>query len=310
MIADKVGLSCHIQLNTKYGNFMNSLNISSFPLRVEIELSSACNLKCTYCPRHYLPNIGEMIDIRLFQKLISEMQEYPQTILTLHRRGESLLHPNFNELMGMVSGKFKEIQLATNCTLLTEEKFESIVNGLSFISFSIDVPHRFNSTRLGADYETVEKNIINFLKFNKKRIKTQVSMVRTNLTEQYECDEFISIWKNKVDRIRIYEEHSKNGIFGSTENVRIERKPCIMPFYEILIYADGTVGRCNHDWNGTRLGNTHTQSIKDIWDSDELNSLRYQHKNLIFTDPVCMNCDSWYPEYGIQGTGEVIEENL
>lgn len=279
-----------------------------FPSRVEIELSSACNLRCTYCPRQYLPPLGEYLDMALWKKILTELIPHPETILTLHRRGESLLHPHLSEIMDDVAGRFAEVQLATNGTLLTEEKYAPLVRGLTFLSFSLDTPDRFNATRRGADYSTVEHNILAFLQYNEGRVRTQVSMVRTEDATDEQCQGFIDLWKKRVDRVRVYEEHSTDGVFGAMRQRRSPRQPCTMPFYEILAYADGTVGRCNHDWDGPRLGDLKTQSIAEIWHGPELTSLRQQHQSLNITDPVCHSCDAWYPLAGVQNTGKVVEQ--
>lgn len=283
------------------------MHFSPFPPRVEIELSSACNLHCTYCPRQYLPPMGQYLDMSLWRKLINELSHHPDTILTLHRRGESLLHPQLASIMDDVAGRFAQVQLATNATLLTEEKFDPLVRGLTFLSFSLDIPERFNATRRGANYAEVESNILRFLAYNQGRVRTQASMVRTDAVAEAQCQVFIDLWQNRVDRVRVYEEHSKGGVFGAMQQRRTPRQPCTMPFYEILIYADGSVGRCNHDWNGPRLGDLNTQSIAEIWNGPELESLRRQHHSLDITDPVCRGCDAWYPLAGSQETGKVVE---
>jgi radical SAM protein with 4Fe4S-binding SPASM domain len=248
------------------------------------------------------------METSLFQKLIDEASHYPDTIIVLHRRGESLLHPNFVQFCEHVKGKFKEIQLATNATLLDEQKSKAIIEAVNFISFSIDVPEVFNKTRLPARYQDVEDKISRFLALNKGKVKTQVSMVKTQTTKGQDMALFKETWKGKVDRIRIYEEHSVGGVFGSVRSPRKERKPCIMPFYEMLIYFDGKVGRCNHDWNGQPLGDLKGQTITQVWNNHSYAELRAQHVKLEFIDEVCASCDSWYAEVGKQGTGEVIEE--
>lgn len=283
------------------------MNAGAFPRRIEIEITSACNLKCTYCPRNYLKGLQGFIEIALFQKLIDEASHYPDTIIVLHRRGESLLHPNFVQLCEYVKGKFKEIQIATNVTLLDEQKSKAIIEAVNFISFSIDIPEVFNKMRLPARYNDVEDKILRFLSLNKGKVRTQVSMVRTQARNERDIVLFKEIWKGKVDRIRIYEEHSIGGVFGSVKNPRKERKSCIMPFYDMLIYVDGKVGRCNHDWNGQPMGNLKRQTITQVWNSQPYAELRAQHVKLEFADEVCASCDSWYVEVGKQGTGEVIE---
>jgi len=284
-----------------------SYTTPNFPNRLEIELVSDCNLKCTYCPRHFVNELIGYMNIDLFKKIIDEAEHYPDTILVLHRRGESMMHPNFNYMLNYVAGKFKEVQMATNCTLLNSNKFESIINGLDFISFSIDSPDNFKETRIPAKYSSVERKINHFLEYNNGKVKTQVSMVKTQHTLDSACKEFELIWKDKVDRVRIYEEHSTDGDFGSLMNPREIRKPCVMPIYEMLIYDNGITARCNHDWDSDGMGDVTKNTLKEIWMNDKYIGLREQHITQKLTDPVCSGCDSWYPEIGNQDTGNVIE---
>lgn len=281
--------------------------VGSFPQRIEIELASACNLRCSYCPRNHIDMLNGFIDFSLFRKIIDEASEHPEVILVLHRRGESLMHPDFIGICDYVKNKFQEIQLATNATLLDEARSKAIIDSINFISFSIDVPETFTKTRVPAKYGDVESNILRFLDMNKGKVKTQVSMVKTEGTPEGDPGIFKEIWKGKVDRIRVYEEHSRDGNFGSLARYRGERQTCVMPFYEMLIYDNGKVGRCNHDWNGVPMGDVTEFSINDIWNSSLYENLRTQHKTLNLTDEVCGKCDSWYPKTGEQKTGEVIE---
>ena len=210
-----------------------------------------------------------------------------------------------------VKGKFKEIQLATNATLLNESRSKSIIESVHFLSFSIDTPRLYEKTRQPAKYKTVEDNINRFLEMNRSLgnpVKTQVSMVKTKEVLEDDVEIFKRMWIKKVDRVRIYDEHSANGKFGSLSSKRPTRKPCIMPFYEMLIYCDGKIGRCNHDWDGEPIGDLNHNSIHEIWHGKKYQKLRRQHKTLNIKDSVCASCDSWYPEEGIQGTGEVIKK--
>lgn len=280
----------------------------NFPNRVEIELVSDCNLRCIYCPRHFVNDLHGYMDFDLFSKIISEVSTYPESILVLHRRGESMLHPRFCDMLDLVAGKFAEVQMATNGTVLHRGKFQHIVNALDFLSFSLDAPATYNKVRVGANYEKVSSNVLSFLEFNKGKVKTQASMVKTASTRPEDSEAFALFWENKVDRVRIYEAHSVDGKFGSLSNPRPDRQPCVMPIYELLVYENGKVARCNHDWDGKPMGDLCVQSIFEVWHSDQYKNLRQQHKMLEISDPVCSECDSWYPEIGVQGTGEVIEK--
>ncbi len=251
------------------------------------------------------------MDFSLFKDLIEQITPYPDTILVLHRRGESLLHPEFIHMMSYILGRFETVQLATNATLINKEKALAMIQSITFLSFSIDTPSMFNKTRIPAKYEAVEANILMFLEMNNKfgnPVHTQVSMVRTENTPDKELYLFEKVWKERVERVRIYDEHSTDGNFGSLKQKRTKRLPCTMPFYEMLIYSDGTIGRCNHDWDGKPLGDIRKRKIREIWHDSIYQNLRDQHETSKIIDPVCALCDSWYPEEGHQGTGRVIEK--
>jgi len=283
-----------------------------FPKRVEIELSSKCNLSCTYCPRRFIDKLDGFMEYSLFEHIINEISEYPETILVLHRRGESLLHPQFVDFLTLIKDKFNNVQLATNGTLLNREKAEAIIQTVSFLSFSIDTPSLFKQTRINANYDIVEKNISNFLELNKaygNPVKTQVSKVMTNESDESDIALFNEIWSEKVDRVRIYEQHSEEGKFGSLKNKRTDRKTCTMPFYELVVCYDGKIARCNHDWNGDAMGNLCNTTIHEVWRSEKFETLRSQQVSLEIYDSVCLNCDSWYPKEGKQETGLAFESN-
>ena len=283
------------------------LKCPDFPTRIEIELSALCNLKCSYCPRHFVKGLNGFIDTGLFQRIIDEAAENGTEIIVLHRRGESFLHPNFADLLTYCRGRFKEIQIATNGTVMGECILDALVSTLTFISFSIDLPERMKPVR-GADYRKVDANISAFLERNDGRVTTQVSMVRADDMTQQQCDRFIERWSERVDRVRIYEQHSSDGKFGSLRVKREGRKPCVMPFYEVLVYCDGSVGRCNHDWDGEPIGDVRGRSLLDIWHGEALTNLREQHLSLAITDATCAACDSWYPAEKQQGTGITVHK--
>lgn len=285
--------------------------VSPFPKRIEIELSASCNLACTYCPRHYVGGLNGFMDLTLFKRLIDEAAKHPETILVLHRRGESLLHPEFKRMMAYIRGKFNTVQLATNGTLLNKDNANAIIGAVTFLSFSIDTPRMFNQTRVPANYDSVKANILQFLEINAIKgypVQTQVSMVKTDKTTPEAVRAFEQEWIGRVNRVRVYERHSEDGNFGSLKAKRTQRKPCTMPFYEMLIFYDGKIGRCNHDWNGTPLDSIVDVRIEDMWHSDRYNQFRNEHETMKIKDPVCISCDSWYPEQGVQGTGRVLEK--
>lgn len=192
----------------------------------------------------------------LYHKIVAELPS--STVIVPFYRGESLLHNEFPEYMNELE-KFKTVQLATNGDYLNRRNQQAILRNVSFLSISLH------------DYRLPNRtNYLPFLKeCREKGLTTQVSILETLVTASKK-KQFKRMWLKHVDRVRVYKEHSVNG-FGSMNGE--EGGLCNKPFEDMVIYWDGNVGLCNHDWNNqTPMGNVIFSSIAEIWN----NSIAYQ----------------------------------
>jgi len=67
---------------------------------------------------------------------------------------------------------------------------------------------------------------------------------------------------------------------------------CIEPLYHLNVLWNGDVILCCHDWNrNTILGNTETNTIKEIWNTDKFNKIRLNILRKRYKDIVsCKGC--------------------
>lgn len=280
-------------------------NAKEFPMRIEIEPTNECNSFCSYCPRKFMKYKKGFMKFSLYRRLIDEISSYPDRDLILFRRGEPLMNPEFPKMLEYANGKFREVQLASNASLMNRDLAVVISKYVSSISFSLELPERYKKYRR-LDYETVLDNINYFLQINKKVI-TQVSIVKTTDISAQDIMRFKEQWLGRVDRVRIYQEHSGDGRFGSLKHSRRKRQACVKPFNDILVFWDGKVGRCNHDWGEDVLGDVNENTIKEIWHSPAYQGLRKQQIELNIKDIVCKKCDSWYEQLNVCKIGQVFE---
>ena len=295
------------------------MKLVKFPKRVTVELTNSCNLLCRFCPSNYLKKVPwGFMEEALFKRVIDEVAGEKNVTVVPFFRGEPLLHPKFNELMDYVKlKKIKSVQIATNATLLNDEVSKKILDSsISFISFSLDAPDKktYEALRINSDYEDVINNVESFINsrnsLRKKLPIIQVSAVKTAENKNL-VKNFIDRWIGLVDRVRIYKEHSQGGKFGvikGEKNKVGKRKPCKKLFEDIVIYWDGKVAICNHDWNRVKfLGDASKDSIRDIWDSDLYRKEREKQLTLLFDkDDICKSCSHWESFYTKKGLiGEV-----
>ncbi|MUM77536.1 radical SAM protein [Pseudodesulfovibrio sp. F-1] len=283
----------------------------SFPKRVTLELTNQCNLNCTFCPRRYMEKERGFLDFGLAQELIREMADHAPVTVVPFFRGESLLHPQWYESLKLIQElQVGEIQFTTNASLLDRKKSERVLDlGLSFISFSLDTldPALYESSRRGSDYHLVMNNVLDFLELRDKLgvpTRVQVSAVETDL-HRPGMDAFVEFWRDKVDRVRIYAEHSSDGHPGSIDEPLPEfeeRLPCHKPFTDMVVYWNGQTACCNHDWtrlvDGTPLGNVAELGIANVWRGEAYARLREAHRCGAFDGVTpCVGCDHWKMYY-------------
>ena len=72
---------------------------TDFPLHMDIELTSDCNLRCKMCWQYKDPNAFPrgMMSFELFKKLIDEGVKNGLCAIKLQSRGEAMMHPQIFE---------------------------------------------------------------------------------------------------------------------------------------------------------------------------------------------------------------------
>lgn len=265
-----------------------------FPNRVTVEPTNDCNLSCSMCPRHKSDmEIGYM-DESLWLKIIKEMVEHRPITMVPFFRGETLLHDDWKAFFAMASlVGIDKIQLATNATMMNQRASLILSKAVSFISFSVDTldPLEYDMIR-NNKLTSVLSNIFYFLSINRE-VETQISMVDM---PGRDVAGFVNFWTPFVDRVRAYRQHSQDGNFGSYGG-GTRTEPCRKPFEEMVIYWNGDVALCNHDWDRKEpLGNVKNQSLKEIWDSPTYEEIREQHLTGKIECLPCKYCNEGYSD--------------
>lgn len=248
-------------------------------------------------------NMGYM-DWEVYVKIIDEMAAHPGTAMVPFFRGESMLHPKFIEMMTYAKKKgIGPIQYTTNATRMKPEFARALVDlKIDFVSFSVDSVDEatYAKVRVNGKLKETLANIEYFCKYKKEQQavlpEVQVSVVKTKQTEG-SIDQFVEFWTPKVDRVRVYEEHSTGGTFGALEGDgdSMPRMACHKVFGDFVIYWDGTVGLCNHDWVRTKLiDSVVDKSIAEVWSGERYEKIRQAHlRRHDQLEEVCKGCDHW-----------------
>ena len=117
--------------------------LTLFPLHLDVELTSHCNLRCRMCFQQHMESKRSHMNLEVFQKIIDEGSREGLCGLKLQSRGESLLHPQIMECLAYAKQKnILDIHLTTNGLLLTDDIISGLVdNGLNLLILSFDFEH-------------------------------------------------------------------------------------------------------------------------------------------------------------------------
>jgi radical SAM protein with 4Fe4S-binding SPASM domain len=259
--------------------------VADYPLLVDLELSSICNLKCPMCytiTKEFKEKVNaKLMDFELYKKIIDEIGgKVPAIRLSL--RGEATLHKNFVEAIRYAKEKgIKEVSFLTNGGKLKPDFFEKVLEaGADWITISID--------GIGEVYERIRKPIkfadtldnIKMMKEIKERrgvrkpvIKVQSvwPAIRKNPQEYYDT------FAPYVDLVAY---NPLIDYLGNDKDLTYEENFSCPQFYQrIVVGADGRVMMCSNDEeNWHVMGDANMQTIHQIWHGEELQKIRNFHK--------------------------------
>jgi radical SAM protein with 4Fe4S-binding SPASM domain len=132
------------------------------PAHLQLEVTAACNLRCTMCLVRYRPPVNKLAGAMrpaLFHRLLEEV---PVRRLTLQGLGEPLLSPYLPEMIAAAVDRDVRIGFNSNATLLTRRRAEELVaSGLDWLHVSLDGASAgvYEAIREGAHFDTVIANL-------------------------------------------------------------------------------------------------------------------------------------------------------
>lgn len=280
----------------------------AIPMIQNIEATNACGMNCIMCPRKYMKRKIGVIDINLFEKIVSQLKG--NTRLALHHFGDPLLHPKIGELIKICHKYGIRASLSTNPSSLTKEKSNEILEaGLDYLHLSLDgaTKETYEKIRGGsANYEKAIEGINNFLKekenFPKNKTHTKIAIIRMKETEE-EIEKFKKKWKNipGIDEIQVKEFITWDGTMSDINKLEREAShkvkrggnyPCYWPWAKLTVLWDGRVAACCFDFDGKCiLGDLKKQTLEEIWNSPTMKDFRKQHKENSFPkEHLCYKC--------------------
>jgi radical SAM protein with 4Fe4S-binding SPASM domain len=282
------------------------MEIRDYPLLVDLEMSSRCNLTCPMCPtvtedfinKRVKPFKKGSFDYSLAKKIIDEIAG-KVFALRLSWVGEPTLNAHFTDVIRYAKDKgIREVSFLTNGTKLTLPYFKKISDaGADWITISIDgMGETYNSIRAPLKFDDTLKKIRDIQEYKKKNGLTKpvikIQGVWPAVRENPEL--FYNTFEPITDLIAF--NPLIDYLHKDTDIVYEPNFTCPQHYQRLVIGSNGQAAMCSNDDNvDVQVGDAFKQTIHEIWHGEKLNEIRRIHreKDGFKKIPSCARC--YYP---------------
>ena len=268
-----------------------------YPLQVNIEITSACNLRCKMCYRNYNMNSRSgYLSIEDIRTIVDQFSEADIPSLWISG-GEPLLHPDICNLLNILGeANPLDFWMVTNGLLMTEEIADAIIkSGLTWLSVSIDAATSDTYRKIrGGDIDNVRRNIELFLEARKKK-QSALPFLRVSFVKMKENrgeeQAFIDEWSDKADIIdfqTLADYHNLDAF--NCEDVLNSDYVCTAPFTLLSVLPNGDlIPCCNGFFSEKSAYNIYNTTLLEYWRSDFHEAFSESVKNKDYCDE-CIKC--------------------
>ena len=279
--------------------------------KIYIEITSVCNLKCSFCPQ--TKRKSEFMNIDTFRNILDQIKNYTDYIY-LHVKGEPFLHPHIDELLDISYEKGFQVNITTNGTLI--HKIKDKIMGkpaLRQLNFSL---HSFDGNEGLNNKDEYISNILSFIKEAREKSNVLVSLRLWNLEECNSSNEEI---KRNLDILQCIEneynlDYKIQEKVTPGKGVKLAERVYLNQDYEfqwpdlkeeeedgigfcyglrdqIAILVDGTVVPCCLDGEGViNLGNVKTTDFSEILESERVQNIVDGFSRKLAVEELCRKC--------------------
>lgn len=204
--------------------------LASYPRRIVLELTNACNLNCIMCGRNaadFKPTVFDMNVFRSLEPLMDKVEE-----VTLMGWGEPTIHPNFKEMLQIINNHSARKYFCTNGMNLHNIKQSIFDYKVDVFAVSVDGATQETNARIrrGSDLKFITTELKDIVRQKKERgltypyINFVFCAMKSNIDELPDLVRLasdIGIEEVKVVYLTVFDESlAHESLWGSKEKVK------------------------------------------------------------------------------------------
>jgi radical SAM protein with 4Fe4S-binding SPASM domain len=244
---------------------------------------------------------------KVFERIILQLKASGVVTAGLHTVGETFVYKDLETLLDIAQSYSFRVWISTNAQFpeRIEEVYTKFPKMLNDIRISVDgaTAKTFEHIRVGGSFAKVIESfeVIHRLNEGKRNFRIGVTMDSIINSEtiyelplyferfgKYLAPEDMNFWV--ITGLSPDNSYFKN-TFPYPNLIRSE-VPCHLPFTSQYFTYDGKATLCCRDYNDELIvGDIMTSSLKEIWDGDEAEKIREQHRHPeTLAIKACQNC--------------------
>jgi MoaA/NifB/PqqE/SkfB family radical SAM enzyme len=286
------------------------------PKQIDLEVTSACNLKCKGCLVNSQHHRAKHMDTEFYKSVIDRViKENFYTVMVPWLEGEPLLHPEYDEILKYTSRADIPYYVTTNGTIWDEEVFNHILSPKSScyqLIFSLDGlwdTKTIETARPGTNRKKVKEVINKFIRLKRKANRSNFDLcikICDRGQDYEEIENYIYYWLETkgVDFVCL------GKILDKKNEKSMRYYPCQYSDNNFLVVkADRRAVYCAYNEEMTE---SHDNTVKildyvtpllEFYNSEPFTTFRKNQREGIF-HPVCQHCAFPYTGTGLRGEVE------
>lgn len=276
----------HIIDRIKWHYYPKWNKVAKFPTHLDVELASACQLRCPMCPT----GNGMMSEQAkgtmpwwIFKKVVDEARYNNVYSIKLSWRGEPHLNKNIWKMVKYAKDiGIPDVSTLTNAAGMGEKDLVAMIDsGLDWVSFSGDgMEESYNKIRHPHTFEKLVWKIERLIELKKERgVDKPLMRIQSILSAiEHDPDEFFDFFEPLMDRVNFIVDEDR-----ADDMRNFPRDPnfvCPNPWQRLTIGYDGMVFPCVSDYLARDpIGDVKTDFLIDVWHGKKMNELRDAHLN-------------------------------
>jgi len=276
-----------------------------------VELTSICNLACTFCPP--TQRAKGFLKIDDFIKTLDQIKPFTDYIY-FHVKGEPLMHPKIDELLDIAHEKGFKVNITTNGTLIPKVKHKLLGKpALRQVNFSL---HSFDGHIGSKDKAGYLREILSFVgeavagsnmiisfrlwnldrdnetNVQRNRNRELLGMIEEAFELDYQIEEKFAPGTGVKIADRIYLNQDPEFDWPDLNAPEDDGKGfCHALRNQAGILVDGTVIPCCLDGEGViNLGNIHNEPFSSIIEGERATKLYDGFSRRIAVEELCRKC--------------------